>query len=217
VTIPTNQTSTIVNYVVTATDNCSAVTLVTVPPSGSSFPLGTTIVQATATDAAGNVTTGTFQVTVRRDGGGGDTEPPVIVTITPSKKCLWPPNHKMVTVHFTVKATDNSGRPVTAEIISISSNEPQNGLGDGDTDNDWLITGSLKAQLRAERSGLGTGRIYTIVIRLTDESGNSTTGMTTVCVPHDMGQKNEIMAASVNVPKVVAPAKLVRVKPAKTN
>jgi hypothetical protein len=216
VTIPTNETSTIVNYVVTATDNCSAVTLVTVPPSGSSFPLGTTIVQATATDAAGNVTTETFQITVRRD-GGGDTEPPVIVIITPSKKCLWPPNHKMVTVNFTVKATDNSGRPLTGEIISISSNEPQNGLGDGDTDNDWLITGSLKAQLRAERSGLGTGRIYTIVIRVTDESGNSTTAMTTLCVPHDMGQKNEIMAASVNVPKVLAPAKLVRVKPAQKN
>src|SRR5678809_845411 len=97
-------------------------------------------------------------------------------------------------------------RPVTAEILSITSNEPENDLGDGNTEHDWLITGPLKAQLRAERSGLGTGRIYTIVIRVTDESGNATTGTTTVCVPHDMGQKNEIMAASVSVPRVMAPA-----------
>ena len=213
----TNQISAIVNYVATAIDNCSGATVVTVPASGSSFPLGTTIVQATATDAAGNVTTGTFRVTVSRNNGGGDTEPPVIVSITPSTNCLWPPDHKMVTVTFAVQAADNSGKAVTAEIISITSNESENDLGDGNTEHDWLITGPLRAQLRAERSGLGSDRIYTIVIRVTDKSGNSTTGVTTVCVPHDMSEKVQIMPASARMAKVMkpAPVKLVRVVPAK--
>lgn len=214
VTIATNESSAIVSYVVNATDNCSAVTVVATPASGSAFPVGTTIVQVTATDAAGNVATGSFKVIVRR-GGGGDTEPPVIVSITPSKACLWPPNHKMVNVTFSVKATDNSGQPVTAQIISITSNEPENELGDGNTEHDWIITGALKAQLRAERSGTGTGRVYTIVIAVTDAAGNVTTGTTTVCVPHDQGQKDAILAGAAAKPKVVVTGRTVRVLPAK--
>jgi hypothetical protein len=49
---------------VTAADNCPGVTLGVSPASGSVFPVGTTTVTATATDAAGNTTTRTFAVTV---------------------------------------------------------------------------------------------------------------------------------------------------------
>lgn len=42
------------------------------PPSGSTFPLGTTTVTCTATDSAGNTSTGEFPVTVQ------DTTPPVL-------------------------------------------------------------------------------------------------------------------------------------------
>src|SRR5262249_21809729 len=44
--------SAIVNFTVTATDNCPGVTVVATPPSGSSFPKGTTTVTAVATDAS---------------------------------------------------------------------------------------------------------------------------------------------------------------------
>jgi hypothetical protein len=37
--------------------------------------------------------------------------------------------------------------------------------------------------LRAERSGTGSGRIYTITYEAEDASGNITTGTTTVSVP----------------------------------
>jgi hypothetical protein len=92
----------------------------------------------------------------------------------------------MIPITITVRATDDSGKKVTSRIISVTSNEPDNGLGDGDTAGDWNITGPLKLQLRAERSGLGNDRIYTITIESKDVAGNITYGTTTVTAPHDM-------------------------------
>lgn len=46
----------------TVTDNCPGVTAVCSPPSGSIFPVGTTTVTCTATDASGNTATCTFTV-----------------------------------------------------------------------------------------------------------------------------------------------------------
>jgi hypothetical protein len=40
-------------------------------------------------------------------------------------------------------------------------------------------------RLRAERSGRGTGRVYTIVITATDEAGNSSSKQVHVTVPHN--------------------------------
>src|SRR5262249_39014626 len=48
-------TSVVVNYPAPAvTDNCPGATVVCTPPSGSSFPLGATVVNCTATDTGGN-------------------------------------------------------------------------------------------------------------------------------------------------------------------
>ncbi len=38
--------------------------------------------------------------------------------------------------------------------------------------------------LRSERSGKGSGRVYTITYSATDASGNTTVGQATVTVPH---------------------------------
>lgn len=54
-----------VTWNVAAKDNCAGpVTLQSVPPSGSLFPIGTTVVVVSATDAAGNMTEESFTVTV---------------------------------------------------------------------------------------------------------------------------------------------------------
>jgi hypothetical protein len=53
-------------------------------------------------------------------------------------------------------------------ISSVTSNEPVNGLGDGDASPDWTIIDAHHINLRAERSGTGTGRTYTITITCTD-------------------------------------------------
>jgi hypothetical protein len=71
----------------------------------------------------------------------------------------------------------------TGKITSVVSNEPINGLGDGETSPDWEITGDLTLNLRAERSGNGNGRIYTVTVECTDDVGNTTTGTVTVVVP----------------------------------
>jgi subtilisin-like proprotein convertase family protein len=61
----TAPTSTVVSYTApTASDNCPGVTTNCVPPSGSTFPLGTTTVTCTATDASGNTATCSFTVSV---------------------------------------------------------------------------------------------------------------------------------------------------------
>ncbi len=60
-----SQCTAVVNFQVNASDDCSAVTIVSSPPSGSPFPVGKTTVTVTATDASGNVATSLFSVTVR--------------------------------------------------------------------------------------------------------------------------------------------------------
>jgi putative hemolysin len=162
-----------------ATDVCSASpTTGCTPPSGSTFPLGTTEDVCTATDASGNSASCSFRVMVV------DTTPPVITSVNASPELLWPPNHKMVPAAVSVEASDLCGETVCG-IISVMSNEPDDGLGDGRTAPDWEFTpGSLAVELRAERAGPGSGRTYTIAVECTDESGNSATETATVMVPH---------------------------------
>jgi hypothetical protein len=66
-------TSAIVTYDPAATDNVGVTSVVCTPPSGSLFPVGSTQVRCTASDAAGNTATTTFNVIVK------DVTPPVVV------------------------------------------------------------------------------------------------------------------------------------------
>ena len=56
----------------TFSDNCPGVSLVCTPPSGSKFPLGTSIVTCVATDGAGNENSCSFTVTVHKGDLSGD-------------------------------------------------------------------------------------------------------------------------------------------------
>ena len=155
------------------------ITLEQTPPGP--YDLGDTDVTLTVTDDNGATDTCDAIVTVE------DQEAPVITSVTANPNNLWPPNHKMVPVVLAVDATDNCDS--VCQIISVASNEPVNGLGDGNTAPDWVITGDLTVKLRAERSGTGSGRIYAITVECADSSGNSSTDTTTVTVPHDKGKK----------------------------
>lgn len=53
-----------VDYAIVATDDRGFVEVASVPPSGSAFPVGTTVVRAIATDPSGNSSACTFEVTV---------------------------------------------------------------------------------------------------------------------------------------------------------
>lgn len=117
-----------------------------------------------------------------------DTVAPVITSVVPSPATLWPPNHKMKPVNVAVVASDACGE-VTTRVVQVTSNEPVEGDGDGNTSPDWLVSEDGELQLRAERSGGGSGRIYTVTVEATDEAGNTTTATTEVTVPHSKGKK----------------------------
>jgi hypothetical protein len=150
-----------------------------------------------------------FRLTVSDDKGASasdnvvvtihDTTPPnLLVSLSPNS--LWPPNHKMVdiTVNFTV--TDACDAQPTVKLVSITSNEPANGSGDGNTSPD--ITGASygtddrRFQLRAERKGNGNGRVYTATYSAQDASGNMAQQIATVTVAHDQGVSDYILDAS---------------------
>ena len=132
--------------------------------SGTTFPLGTTTVTAVATDDFENAATGTFTVTVV------DTTAPALTAI-PSRTTLWPPNHKMVPITVATKVSDATDPSPVTRIVSVASNEAVNGPGDGNTSPDWMVTGALTLDLRAERSGQGSGRVYTITVESRDRFG----------------------------------------------
>lgn len=167
----------VVTYTVTATGGA---TPVCTPPSGSTFTLGTTTVQCTATNAAGTAN-GSFTVSVV------DTKPPVIVKITATPSNLWPPSHKLEPVTITVVAVDTVDLAPVSRILNVTSSDPANGTGDGNTSPDWVITGPLTLQVRSERSGL-RDRIYTVTIETRDASGNTTTGVVYVTVAQSKGR-----------------------------
>jgi hypothetical protein len=114
-----------------------------------------------------------------------DTTTPVIGSVTAAPNRLWPPNHKMVPVELAVSVTDVCDSSLACQIASVSSNEPVDDLGDGHTAPDWQVTGPLTLNLRAERSGGGSGRVYTVTVECLDDSANPTTGVVQVSVPHD--------------------------------
>ncbi|HUC92840.1 MAG TPA: family 43 glycosylhydrolase [Paenibacillus sp.] len=99
---------------------------------------------------------------------------------------IGPPNHKLVPVQVKVSAADGASGIAKVELTSITSNEPDNGSGDGNTEVDIqgaeFGTDDREFSLRAERSGGGEGRIYTITYTATDEAGRNTTASVQVKV-----------------------------------
>jgi rhamnogalacturonan endolyase len=162
-----------------AHDNLDGVVPITFePPSGSRFALGTTTVSANAADTWGNGASGSFTVTVR------DTTAPAFQRLGASHSLLWPPNHRLVPVAVSAAVTDAVDASPATRIVMVTSSEPNNGIDGEDRAPDWEITGPLTVNLRAERAGNGSGRIYTITVESRDWSGNARRGTLQVVVPH---------------------------------
>lgn len=128
-----------------STDNCSLSLLeiglgnltVSSPGFGSSVTVGggvsgDQIVTLRATDASGNRSVATGVVRVSRP-------PPLAVTVTPDPSRLTEPNHKLVPVILTINAVGLNPRQLSYRVVSVSSNEPLNGGGDGDRSPDWVF------------------------------------------------------------------------------
>jgi N-acetylneuraminic acid mutarotase len=115
----TNAQGATVNYSVTATDpddTTSQITISCTPASGSVFPVGTTTVNCSAQDLAGNTSTGSFTVQVNVP----DTTPPTLQLPAPITADATSPQGATVT--YTVAATDpdNSADQVTTNCTPAS-------------------------------------------------------------------------------------------------
>lgn len=119
--------------------------------------------------------------------GGSDNEPPTInVTVTP--ETIWPPNHKMVEVTYNLDVVDNQDPNPSKEVVGVAVSEPEDIQGSGNTSPDYEITEDGRVFVRAERSGTGQRRIYTISFKAEDASGNASFASADVVVPHDRGK-----------------------------
>ena len=100
---------------------------------------------------------------------------PPTLSVSASPNVLWPPNHKYVTVNTEFVST---GDTASVTLVSVTSNEPN-------TASDIVIVDNDTFQLRAERSGGGAGRFYTIRYEATNTCGATMTATATVTVPHN--------------------------------
>lgn len=151
--------------------------------SVQTFPMSVGEVQFTLEVTDNNGARAIDHVRVRVE----DTQGPTIqMVVSPTR--LWTPNHEMVKVVSGASATDACGSSNVFG-ITVTSNEPLNGPGDGNTDVDWNVVnngdGTYNVFVRAERAAGGTGRVYTIMARAVDGTGNVSTQTATVEVPHN--------------------------------
>jgi hypothetical protein len=169
-----------------ATDNCDdELEVLNNAPSFFEGPCGSnggiTGVEWIAFDDAGNSATCMAAVRVI-----DTTAPEISVTVEP--QVLWPPNHKMVEVVYTVTVSDICDPDPTWVLVDIVSDEPEDDNGDGNTEPDIqdadFGTPDNVVSLRAERDGRQDGRVYTATFAVTDCSGNSSQTTCDVFVPH---------------------------------
>ncbi len=111
------------------------------------------------------------------------TSPPIIANANIQKSLLWPPNHALFPLKVTYSVAGSCGAAASCSLRATSS-EADEGLGDGDLPGDTAIIDTNTVALRAERSGTGTGRRYTVEIVCTDDRGETSTQPLTVTVPH---------------------------------
>jgi hypothetical protein len=150
------------------------------------LPLGPSTLTLTITDSSGQTCSVPVDIEIY-DG----TAP--LMNPVPSQSMLWPVNGELKTVTIATNAVDNIGGPVTLN-AQVTSNQPSQIDKNGNVIPDFTITnidqstGVITSQLRASRAGYAGDRLYTVTIKATDQSGNSSKNDVIIKVPHDNGR-----------------------------
>jgi hypothetical protein len=150
------------------------------------FPVGQHILTLQVVDSQGLTATAQTTVTVV------DTTPPSL-SLSVSPSMLWPANHRMIPVQVGWQVSDVCDPQPRVVLVSVVSSEPADardiaGAGVGAPDS--------QVSLRAQRSGSGPGRVYTLTYVATDASGNTAGAAGLVTVPHEIVSPKETAAAT---------------------
>jgi hypothetical protein len=164
----------------TVEDNCPGGMTITRTgvPADHLFPLGTTTLTYTATDAAGNTATSPQTVTVT------DPTIPGITDLSVSPEVLWPANGQMVDVSVGYDLKTNCSTGPMACSLSVSCNEPIDG-------SDYSILDEHHLLLRADIAVKGNDRIYTITVTCSGGTGSELEESITVLVPDKKEKKDK--------------------------
>lgn len=147
------------------------------------------------TTDAGTTTDDSGTTTVSCDGG-------TISISADAPSCLWAPNHDMVVFDLSnvkVTTTGNCTAP-TLSIVSVTSNQPDTGGGQGNFSPDYKFDDDTVCLLAERQGSSSSDRVYSITIQATD--GVTTIDqVVTITVPHDQsGTKCPSSAAWVAAP-----------------
>ena len=106
--------------------------------------------------------------------------PPVLSNASADPGVLWPPNGKFVAVE--IRYSVQSVCPVSTT-LTVSSNElPATGGAA-----EWIVIDPHHVQLKADRLGNGSDRVYSVAITSTNAAG-AASKVVQVVVPHDQSQ-----------------------------
>ena len=165
----------IVSYPTPTVTDAMGATVSCVPPSGSTFPVGTSTVLCTATDAAGNIATKSFTVTVNS----------VVVAITAvanPNTLLWSPNKTMTPVTVSGVATGSGLVSITYTVVDEYNKVKPTGASTAGAGGNYSFVVSLEAYRNGNDSD---GRLYTITVTGVWTGGRTASATTTVRVPHN--------------------------------
>ncbi len=100
------------------------------------------------------------------------------LTLSPQSACVWPPDHKRIRFRLgtdvTATVTDVCDAAPTVRIVNVTSNQPDNTVGDGNVLNDTSFSDHAFCIRRERTTQLGE-RVYSVTIEARDASGNTTT------------------------------------------
>ena len=112
-----------------------------------------------------------------------ENDSPAVSGLGANPVVLWPPDHSMRDVAIGYAASDCG--PVGCA-LTVTSNEPAVGTGDGDLEPDAEVLDAHHVRLRAERAADGGGRVYTVRLTCTDAQGHATITTVPVVSVHDI-------------------------------
>jgi hypothetical protein len=165
-------------------------------------PAGIYTITVNATDNCGALASKSVSLTVNPDDPcAGDTIKPTINAAL-AVSSLRPANNNLVNVGFSFTAQDNCtpAASLQSQVQVFANEDDQTPTADGTYSPDAKGIGSTPLRLRAERILTGNGRVYLIVVKVTDAKGNVGLSCSTVVVPKSNSgtSLNTVNAAAAN-------------------